>query len=109
MQLLYFLLACWGVTAIVTMSTLFSPVRRFVAVRVWYKLGEMISCPQCTGFWVGLGLAFAFPAPGVILWRPLEVFAQAAISSGVCTLLAAVLFALGWDVDGPEEGVINES
>ena len=105
LHLLYFLLACWGVTAIVTMSTVFSPVRRFVAARVWHKLGELISCPQCTGFWVGLGLSAVFPAPDIILWRPLEVFAQAAISSGVCTLLAALLFFLGWEVDGPDEGI----
>ena len=98
MELAYFILACWGITAIVTMSTVLAPFRRLVT-RVNPKLGEMVSCPQCLGFWVGLGFALVFPVPEIILWRPLEVFAQAAISSGACALFAAFLGMAGWSVE----------
>lgn len=99
LHLIYFLLACWGITQIITLSSIFAPVRRVVTAKIHHKIGELISCPQCTGFWVGLGLAFAFPAPEVICWRPLEVFAQGAISSGVCTILAALLGWFGWEAE----------
>lgn len=41
-----------GATLIITCSTLMLPLRK--KVKNWNpKLGELIICPMCTGFWVG--------------------------------------------------------
>jgi len=48
MELLYFVLAAYGLTQILVYGTIFDKVR---PTEGW--LGELLSCPMCTGFWVG--------------------------------------------------------
>lgn len=97
MNLVAFILAAWGVTAIITLSSLFRPVRRFFAARSQF-LGELFSCPQCLGFWVGLTLAFFWPL-GLEISRPMEILSQAAISSGIGLFGSAFLLLAGWETE----------
>jgi len=53
MQLLWFVLAAYGLTQILVYSTLFKWLRNRSD-----KIGELFSCPMCTGFWVGVLLFF---------------------------------------------------
>ena len=48
MELLYFVLAAYGLTQILVYGTIFNKVR---PTKGWF--GELLSCPMCTGFWVG--------------------------------------------------------
>ena len=49
MELLYFVLASYGLTQILVYGNIFNKVR---PTEGWF--GELLSCPMCTGFWVGV-------------------------------------------------------
>ena len=49
MELLYFVLAAYGLTQILVYGSIFNKVR---PTKGWF--GELLSCPMCTGFWVGV-------------------------------------------------------
>ena len=52
-----FIFSAVGITMIITVSSLFLPIRSFIDSKSSY-LGELINCPMCTGFWVGLIVSF---------------------------------------------------
>jgi uncharacterized RDD family membrane protein YckC len=81
--LLTFVLACYGLTNIVTNSKLFKPVREG-APGTWLK--DLLKCPMCFGFWAGLILAF---------WFDINPFIGALISSGSSWTIHVVLMRLG--------------
>ena len=49
MELLYFVLTAYGLTQILVFGSIFNKVR---PTQGW--MGELLSCPMCTGFWVGV-------------------------------------------------------
>jgi|TARA_R100000008_G_scaffold76542_2_gene56478 hypothetical protein len=49
MELLYFVLAAHGLTQILVYGSIFDKVR---PTDGW--IGKLLSCPMCTGFWVGV-------------------------------------------------------
>ncbi len=49
MELLYFVLASHGLTQILVYGSIFDKVR---PTDGW--IGKLLSCPMCTGFWVGV-------------------------------------------------------
>lgn len=51
MSLIYFSLACAGLTQILVYGKIFDKIR---PTSGWF--GELLSCPMCTGFWAGLVL-----------------------------------------------------
>ena len=51
MQLVYFSLVCAGLTQILVYGKIFDKIR---PTKGW--MGELLSCPMCTGFWSGLFL-----------------------------------------------------
>tara|TARA_R110000796_G_scaffold142092_1_gene258546 strand:+ start:1215 stop:1553 length:339 start_codon:yes stop_codon:yes gene_type:complete len=52
MELLYFILASWGMTQILVYGSIFERQRQWIATKSeWF--GTLIHCPMCTGFWVG--------------------------------------------------------
>jgi hypothetical protein len=51
MQLVYFSLVCAGLTQILVYGKIFDKIR---PTEGW--MGELLSCPMCTGFWSGLFL-----------------------------------------------------
>ncbi len=56
MELLCFVLACFGMTQIIVYGKIFDKLR---PTQGW--LGQLLSCTMCTGFWVGLimyGISF---------------------------------------------------
>ena len=44
MELIYFMLSCFGITQIITKGTIFNKLRKYD--KFW-------GCPMCIGFWVG--------------------------------------------------------
>ena len=49
MEFLYFVLAAYGLTQILVYGSIFNKVR---PTKGWF--GQLLSCPKCTGFWVGV-------------------------------------------------------
>ena len=46
-------LVCVGTTIIVTVSSIFEPMRNMVSSKSDF-LGELVGCPMCMGFWIGI-------------------------------------------------------
>ena len=44
MELIYFILSCFGITQIITKGNIYSKLREY---------GKFWGCPMCIGFWVG--------------------------------------------------------
>ena len=61
MDLIYFILASWGMTQILVYGTIFENQRDWIMEKSNW-LGALIHCPMCTGFWVG---AFLFGINGL--------------------------------------------
>jgi hypothetical protein len=53
-NLILFLLAAVGLTNILIYGSILDNAREWVLARVPDKVGEVLSCYQCTGFWSGL-------------------------------------------------------
>ena len=54
MELLYFILAAYGMTQLIVYGSIFSKVR---PTKEWLNgFGELFNCPMCMGFWVGMFL-----------------------------------------------------
>tara|TARA_R110000824_G_scaffold83385_1_gene208834 strand:- start:2340 stop:2636 length:297 start_codon:yes stop_codon:yes gene_type:complete len=56
MDLIYFVLACYGLTQILVYGTILAKIRPTAGL-----LGELFHCPMCLGFWVGVllyGISF---------------------------------------------------
>ena len=51
MDLLYFVLCCYGLTSIIVYGSILNSVRPIKG-----KLGELFRCPMCVGFWAGVFL-----------------------------------------------------
>ena len=49
MQLIMFVLTCYGLTLILLYGSIFNSVRPTTGV-----LGKLLKCPLCAGFWVGI-------------------------------------------------------
>ena len=61
MDLLYFILAAWGMTQVLVYGSIFEDQRHWILKKSdWF--GTLIHCPMCTGFWVG---AFLFGINGL--------------------------------------------
>jgi len=115
-----------GVTQIVTLSSLFTPFRKFCAR--WQFTGALVICPMCFGTWVGMllslgglspvrQLALAMPAgfalPGGLLLPPsaapavacvlwgASVLFDGGLASGVAWFLHLISNKLGYYPPGP--------
>ena len=90
MRLVTFILICYGATNILCFGSIFDRLRARLDGLGSVMLTELIHCPMCVGFWVGvlvslLGHGVAHP------------FFDGCISSGCCYLLrlAAEFFVSG--------------
>ena len=54
MELIWFILAAYGLTQIIVYGSIFNKIR---PPKDWLKgFGELFHCPMCMGFWVGVFL-----------------------------------------------------
>ena len=82
MELLVFVLVCYGITNIVCFGRIFAPVRAGVDRLKVEVLSEFVRCPMCVGFWVGLAVSLA--GYGVV-----HPFLDGCMGSGASFLLHA--------------------
>ena len=84
-ELLFFILASSGVTVVISISSIFEPIRLFIQKRSSF-LGELIACPMCTGFWSGLFISLiSFDI------NPIYGGSIASLSGWVCVSLVDVM------------------
>jgi hypothetical protein len=81
MELLIFILACYGMTMILVFSKIFEGIRE--KIRSYNKdlLSYMIKCTMCMGFWVGIFNWF-------LLDLEFNLFLAGCISAGTSYLLS---------------------
>jgi hypothetical protein len=98
-DLIWFALACFGITNIVTQGKVFERPRELIRAKSEY-LGHWVRCPMCFGFWVGAFISLVMHESGMgtltgsnIL--AVSIFADAAISSACCWILFVILSRLG--------------
>lgn len=86
MTLLYFMLACYGMTQIIVYGTIFDNVRPKEG-----KWGELFKCPMCMGFWVGIFNWFFFDVECGIIQA-------GCISSAVSYILCMLINDFGFNI-----------
>ena len=87
MELLIWALVSFGITFAVTHGKLFADVRKKAAEK-HQKLGELLCCPMCLGFWVGMFLSVTWKSPTG------NFLCDGFLSLSTCWLLFAVSWAL---------------
>jgi len=104
MDLLYFVLAAYGLTQILVYGSIFNKIR---PPRQWlHGFGKLFHCPMCMGFWVG---AFLF---GINRYTELFTFDYnlanlvilGSLSSGTCYLLSVLVNDFGFKITHKNEG-----
>ena len=97
--LAYFLLASCGLTQILVYGKILDPIR---PTQGW--LGELLSCPMCTGFWSGvfLWVTNGFTTLFNYDFSLLTGLLLGCISSGVSYVFAMVVDDNGFKLSGGE-------
>lgn len=96
MNLLVFLIACHGVTNIVTSGKLFESLRKSIESRS-KMAGYWIKCPMCLGFFVGVAWRLGGIGVDGGLNMPLNLFLNGLLASAGCWAARVVLHRLGED------------
>jgi hypothetical protein len=93
-QLTIFILACYGMTGIICYSSILAPLRKnkfheseACSELLSRLLAELLSCPMCSGFWVGLLLNWLLPVTDP--W--MRLFAAPLVSAGTSYFLCMVV------------------
>lgn len=81
MNLLIFILACYGMTMILVYSKIFESIREIIRSYNKELLSYMIKCPMCMGFWVGIFNWF-------LIDLSFNLFTAGCISAGTTYLLS---------------------
>ena len=97
MSLLIFILACWGLTHILVVGTIFDVPRDWITIKSQF-FGNMLACHQCCSFWVGMAMSFVVDGLPDLFIGPLDFFFWGLVSSGAVCILKALnhfLFSFG--------------
>ena len=92
----YVFIACIGLTLIITQSQIFEPVRRLLESKS-EKLGELINCSMCTGFWVGLMIGAIYSYDIIVVSFGTSLF------SWIISIIANLLVSLSYYIDSLHE------
>jgi len=90
-NLILFLCCSFGMTHIITRSTIFEPVRDFMQKKSEDFFGVLFTCPTCMGFWVGVFICLFLFQPIVLTNWLSSAFVSGCIASGFSTFTFAML------------------
>ena len=84
MQLVYFVLVCYGLTQILVYGSIFNSIRPQKGF-----VGELFRCPMCLGFWVGVLVCLISPFTELFTFEPnwTNSFLFGCMSSGTSYIL----------------------
>ena len=91
-SLLTFILSCWGLTHIIVSGKILDDIRNYIIIKSRF-LGDLITCHQCTGLWVGMALSFLFPNLHDVI-PGFGFILYGFISSGTCSLIISVIYMM---------------
>ena len=96
MELIWFILASYGMTFILVFGSIFKSVRPTTG-----KLGELFHCPLCTGFWVGVFLwsVNGFTELFNFEYNLINAFICGCVSSGTSYFLTMLLDDFGLKIN----------
>jgi hypothetical protein len=119
MNIILWTLVVFGFTSIVTISKVFEPVRNWFfkgykwipdqlgegrgtweldgsrpksLIKVYWKIGELLKCSMCTGFWAGMLFSWWWFSPTAIVGG--NLFFDAILGSVVCWMLYSFMWAV---------------
>ena len=99
MELLYFILTAYGMTYILVYGSIFNSIRPKNG-----KLGELLHCPLCTGYWCGV---FLWSVNGLtelfnFEYNIINAFICGCISAGTSYFLSMILNDFGLKINKRE-------
>ena len=91
MELLFFILVCYGLTQIILYGSVFNKVRP--RKEFLYGFGKLFHCPMCMGFHVGYAVFLLFWFTGARMWSELfsGCFIYGCLSSGTTYMLSMLI------------------
>jgi hypothetical protein len=119
MDLILWSLVVFGFTTIVTISSIFEPFRKWwfkgykwiphdletnegqwildgsrsqLKIKIYWKIGELLKCPLCTGFWAGILFSLLWFSPTGL--KEGNFFFDALLGSSVCWLFHSLVWKL---------------
>ena len=104
MDLVYFILASYGLTQILIYGSIFDKIRP--SKDCLFGFGKLFHCPMCMGFWSGI---FLFGINGYTKLFTFEYNLASALilgclSSGTCYLMSVLVNDYGFKVTYKDEG-----
>jgi hypothetical protein len=90
MELVYFILAAYGMTQLIVYGSIFNKIR---PTKEWLGgFGELFNCPMCMGFWVGFFLCVISPFTSLFTFEPnfITPFLLGCLSSGTSYIFCQV-------------------
>lgn len=102
MDLLHFVLCCYGLTMILVFGSIFDRVR---PNKDWLGgTGKLFYCPMCMGFWVGVFLFSINPHTELFTfdYNLINAFLLGCLSSGTSYLLAMIVNDFGFKINQKE-------
>lgn len=95
MFLLFFILACFGLTQILVYGSILEPIRPKQGL-----FGELFKCPMCMGFHVGYVVSFLLCGSELynISFNFIDMFLMACLSSGTSYVLCSIFTDFGINI-----------
>ena len=96
MNIIIFILICFGLTNILVYSKILSSIRPNDGF--W---GDMLHCPMCTGFWVGLFIAIVSNISNILVFNLtlVDYVFLSCLSSGTSYILAMLVDDDGFKIE----------
>ena len=109
MDLIYFILAAYGLTQILVVGSIFNKIRP--SRESCKGLGKLFHCPMCMGFWVGV---FLFGINGstelfTFEYNIVNALVLGWLSSGTTYLIGVLVNDFGFKVTHNNKGDCNAS
>ena len=104
-MLLLLIIIGWSITNIIVNGSIFDGIRIYLMVKN-QMFSKLLTCMQCSGFWVGIGLGIFsvlrhiinpfsdFLNPDSILHLPLTILAWGFFNSGISVLVNSLIVFL---------------
>jgi uncharacterized membrane protein YvlD (DUF360 family) len=104
-MLLLLIIIGWSITNIIVNGSIFDEIRIYLMVKN-QMFSKLLTCMQCSGFWVGIGLGifsvldhivnpfYSLLNPDSVLYFPLTILACGFFNSGISVIINSVIVFL---------------
>ena len=104
-MILLLIIIGWSITNIIVNGSIFDEIRIYLMVKN-QMFSKLLTCMQCSGFWVGIGLGifsvldhivnpfYSLLNPDSVLYFPLTILACGFFNSGISVIINSVIVFL---------------